>query len=36
MVLLAGQIGREGAGKYLRELASELEGDTDPAWGGRA
>jgi hypothetical protein len=36
MVLLAGQIGKEGGARYLRELATELEGDTDPSWGGHA
>jgi hypothetical protein len=29
-------MGKEGAGKYMRELATELEGDNDPSWGGHA
>jgi hypothetical protein len=36
MVILARQIGKEPAGKYLRKLAAELEGDNAPGWGGSA
>lgn len=36
MALLVGVGGKEFAGRYLRELATELDGDDDPSWGGRA
>ena len=34
--LVTGVMGKAGAGRYLRELAAELDGDNDPGWGGSA
>ncbi len=36
MALVVGVMGKDGAGRYLRELAAELDGDDDPSWGGSA
>ena len=36
MALVVGVMGKDGAGKYMRALAAELDGDDDPSWGGSA
>jgi len=36
VALVAGKLGKDGAAKYLRELAHELDEESDAGWGGNA